>query len=123
MQIKVNGVNSQYYETSLIHQMIFLTMSAVVTEKSLWSLQDEDDISELFDLIITKIIRKPMKYLGLPGFLSLCVSGGFWLWVLKTFTTYNYWSINLIIVSAFTGVVGLILILTGVIIKALNSLK
>jgi hypothetical protein len=106
-----------------MHQMIFLRMSAVVTEKSLWSLRDEDDISELFDLIISKIIRKPMQYLGLPGFLSLCVSGGFWFWVLKTLTTNHYWSTNLIIISVLTGVVGLILILTGIIIKALSTLK
>ena len=91
-----------------------------MTEKTLSSLRDEDDVSVLFDLIMRKIICNPLLYFSLPGVITVCVSGGFWLWVLKTYITNRYFSTNLILLSLFNSVVGLIFILTGIIIKALN---
>lgn len=66
-------------------------------------------------------MKKPLLSYGLPGIVSFAVAMGFWVWVLRIFTTTGKVPTNMTLVAVFMTVVGLVLLTTAIILWVLIS--
>ncbi len=78
--------------------------------------------AEVFDYIVTaSIARSPVKYLGIPGLISLALGVVIGLSVVQVFTRTQQLALGSALISAILIVVGTVAIATSIIIKLLTS--
>ena len=78
--------------------------------------------AEVFDYIVTESVsRSPVKYLGIPGLVSLALGVVVGLGVVQTFTRTQQLALGTALISAILIVVGTVAIATSIIIKLLTS--
>lgn len=66
-------------------------------------------------------MRRPMLIFGLPGVISVCIALGFFGWALDLFVKSSYLSTNIILLGSMTMIVGLLLLFTGIILRAITA--
>jgi hypothetical protein len=66
-------------------------------------------------------MQRPMLIFGLPGIFSICAAVGFFAWALDLFVKSSYLSTNLLLIASMTMIVGLLLLLTGIILRAITA--
>jgi hypothetical protein len=79
-------------------------------------------ISVLFSVLQFISLRHPLIFYGLPGIASLLVSGFFAYSSLELFSTTRYISINMILLSITTTIIGIVLLTTGSILFTIAAM-
>jgi hypothetical protein len=79
------------------------------------------DKTDLFTNLQKTFMRRPMLIFGLPGVLFICVAFGFFALALDIFVKSNYVSTNILVVFSVTFIVGLLLVITGIILRAISA--
>jgi len=79
-------------------------------------------ISVLFSVLQFISLRHPLIFYGLPGIASLVVSGIFAYNSLELFSTTRFISINLILLSITTTIIGIVLLTTGSILFTIAAM-
>ena len=77
------------------------------------------------DVILSTIkhlsIRHPMLFYGVPGFLSLLLALGFWIWTLQNYALTRQLTTNLALIAIGATLVGLMLMTTAIILWVIIS--
>lgn len=66
-------------------------------------------------------MRHPLAFYGIPGFLALVISGGFWYWTLSIFSSSGKVITNVTLIAVASTIVGLILMAVAVLLWVLIS--
>ena len=82
-------------------------------------------LSHGLDVVLSTVkhysMRHPLLFYGIPGFLSLLVALGFWVWTLRIFAATRQVVTNIALVALGATMVGLMLLTTAVILWVLVS--
>ncbi|MCX6641812.1 MAG: hypothetical protein NTV15_00285 [Candidatus Bathyarchaeota archaeon] len=79
------------------------------------------DKTDMFNGLQKIFMQRPMLIFGLPGIISVFVGLGFFAWALDLFIKSSYLSTNIILIASVAMIVGLLLLFTGIILRAITS--
>ena len=79
-------------------------------------------VSEVLKTILELVaIHHPLKYLGIPGLLSMIIGISVGLFVLITFNDTRYFSIPFMLISIATTILGVLLLLMSVVLFSISK--
>ena len=79
------------------------------------------DKTDTFTGLQKTFMQRPMLIFGLPGIISIGAALGFFAWTLDLFIKSSYLSTNLLLIASMTMIIGLFLLLTGIILRAITA--
>ncbi len=79
------------------------------------------DKTDAFTGLQKIFMQRPMLIFGVPGIISVCFALGFFGWALDQYVKTSYLSTNIILLGSMAMIVGLLLLFTGIILRAITA--